>query len=479
MINFSKSAAFIAGNITQERKNYITTKLGVKQLCSSDKYLGLPILMGKSKATSFGNLSETFATRLRGWSSKTLNQTARTSLVKSVLNTIPSHYIGNFKLPKNIIKKLNSIQRTFWWGHKSNKGLYLLAWDSLNASKQEGGLAFRNLDQFNNALIAKLAWRLCIESDKLWVQVLKPKYAPHYLMLATPRRWNASLVRKVFDTHVDNLILNMYIPQHGEDTLIWEPNREGTFTVKSAYRALTSMISPTTQNSNKVPKLVWKKLWSMNAPHKIKLSIWKYLKGIVPTLVKISHYKPNIDTMCPHCKVDNETIEHLLITCPYSPSVWLDMNINVSNIQHHNTSVTDWITSWFSNVQNMDAEEQNTWIMSLMITASQIWRNRCNNKGIRGKYFNGGINAEQAECLAIKEALNWASNFHLHPIFLESDCQNVVLFINDVVPHVHWVNQGLVNEIKHQLSARPEITLVYVHRSGNHVAHTITNRARF
>ncbi|XP_026419373.1 uncharacterized protein LOC113315289 [Papaver somniferum] len=101
-----------------------------------------------------------------------------------------------------------------------------------------------------------------------------------------------------------------------------------------------------------------------------------------------------------------------------------------------------------------------------------------NSRGIRGKYFNEGIDAEQDECFAINEALNWGNNLHFDRILLESDCQNVFFSINDATLYVHWVNQGLVNEIKHQLSTRSGTTLIYLNRSGNNVAHVIANRAR-
>ncbi|XP_026428455.1 uncharacterized protein LOC113324353 [Papaver somniferum] len=192
MINFSKAAAFIAGDVTDERKNQIKIKLGVKELTTSDKYLGLPILLGKSKSISFASLFDAFANRLQGWNPKTLNQAARTTLLKAVLNTISSHYMGNFKIPYCVIKKLDSIQRRFWWGNKTNKGINFIAWKSFNKSKSEGGLAFRDLEQFNNALITKLAWRLRTEPDQLWVKVLKPKYAPYCDFLLLQEDYNNS-----------------------------------------------------------------------------------------------------------------------------------------------------------------------------------------------------------------------------------------------------------------------------------------------
>lgn len=162
-----------------EEKQSIVKTLGVKQLCSSDKYLGVPILLGKNKVKSFHSINEAFENKLQGWNSKILNLTSRSTMVKEVLNTIPTHYMGNFKLPKHTINKLNVIHRKFWWGYKSNKGLNFIARNSLSYSKCDGGLGFRDLEQYNMTLITKLAWRLCTESDQLWVKILKPKYSHH------------------------------------------------------------------------------------------------------------------------------------------------------------------------------------------------------------------------------------------------------------------------------------------------------------
>ncbi|XP_026398871.1 uncharacterized protein LOC113294708 [Papaver somniferum] len=281
---------------------------------------------------------------------------------------------------------------------------------------------------------------------------------------------------------------------------------------------------------------------------------WKCLKEIVPTLVKISQYKPDIQTLCPHCNAKNETLEHLLVTCTYSSSIWLQINVNVFNIQAQHTSVTEWIISWFIPVQNINSEEINNWLITLMSTAWQIWKNKCDkifrnktpnrwntisdikwlikqsttdfhqdkqclskqsswspplhaqlkinldasfdnetnffgidliardstvtSRGIRGRYFNGGLDLEQTECLAIKEALVWAKEMQYGSLLLESDCQNVVTSINDAIPHVHWMNRGIVNETKQHLSTRIGTTINYVRRSDNKIAHIIANRAR-
>ncbi|XP_026458890.1 uncharacterized protein LOC113359483 [Papaver somniferum] len=223
MINFSKSSAFIAGELCQSDKLVIIDQLGVKKLCAYDKYLGLPILLGKSKNQSFSSIKDAYENRLQGWCSKTLNQAARSTLVKSVLNSIPSHYMSNFKLPNNLIKQLDSVQRKFWWGHKSNRGLNLLAWNSLCVSKDEGGLAFRNIEKFNLALITKLAWRLCNEEHTNWVNIMKAKYSPYCSFIhLQDSPSNSSWILKSIEVGLQYVKqFHKWDVRSGENILVW------------------------------------------------------------------------------------------------------------------------------------------------------------------------------------------------------------------------------------------------------------------
>lgn len=51
-----------------------------------------------------------------------------------------------------------------------------VAWDNLTLSKREGGLGFRDIQCFNDALLAKLSWRVLNKPNCLLARILLGKY---------------------------------------------------------------------------------------------------------------------------------------------------------------------------------------------------------------------------------------------------------------------------------------------------------------
>lgn len=54
-----------------------------------------------------------------------------------------------------------------------------MSWEKLGQAKCEGGLGFRNFQDFNDALLVKQCWRLIQNHTSLWARTLKARYFSH------------------------------------------------------------------------------------------------------------------------------------------------------------------------------------------------------------------------------------------------------------------------------------------------------------
>ena len=98
-------------------------------------------------------------------------------MIKSVASPMPTHVMSCFRIPKGVTKKITSTLSHFWWGGSGNKkGIHWLSWDKVCTPKEEGGLNFRDLQDFNTALLAKQLWRLLDKPDCLFSKVFKGRY---------------------------------------------------------------------------------------------------------------------------------------------------------------------------------------------------------------------------------------------------------------------------------------------------------------
>ena len=69
-----------------------------------------------------------------------------------------------------------------------------------------------------------------------------------------------------------------------EDTLIWPLTNDDEYSVRSAYRMLVSAEALLMPSSSSLDNngLVWKKIWKIRIPNKIRHLIWRVAKDSLP-----------------------------------------------------------------------------------------------------------------------------------------------------------------------------------------------------
>jgi hypothetical protein len=99
-----------------------------------------------------------------------------------------------FKLPLGLCDELTKLIRRYWWEAENDtkRKTHWLAWDIMLRPKDYGGVGFRDMRLFNQALLARQAWRLVQFPDTLCAQILKAKYYPNGVLLDTVFTGNGS-----------------------------------------------------------------------------------------------------------------------------------------------------------------------------------------------------------------------------------------------------------------------------------------------
>ena len=162
-------------------QNQIQQLLGVPAIQQYEKYLGLPALVGRAKKQSFVYIRERVWRKLQGWKEKLLSQAGRQAgrevLIKAVIQAIPTYTMSCFKLPKGLIKELETLIRKFWWGYSGDsKKVHWVKWERLCEDKEKGGIGFKDIEKFNDSLLAKQVWRMINNPDSLCHRVFKARF---------------------------------------------------------------------------------------------------------------------------------------------------------------------------------------------------------------------------------------------------------------------------------------------------------------
>ena len=102
-INKEKSSIMFSRNAKSADKEQMMAALDIRDEGRNEKYLGLPVYMGKSKEKTFAYLKDKVWKRVQGWKEKLLSKAGKEIFVKVVAQAIPSYTMSCFDLTKKVM----------------------------------------------------------------------------------------------------------------------------------------------------------------------------------------------------------------------------------------------------------------------------------------------------------------------------------------------------------------------------------------
>ena len=80
----------------------------------NERYLGLPVFVGKSRSSVFDYLKERIWQRIQGWKEKLLSKAGKEVLIKAVAQAIPIFAMACFDITKEMCNQISSMIAWFW-----------------------------------------------------------------------------------------------------------------------------------------------------------------------------------------------------------------------------------------------------------------------------------------------------------------------------------------------------------------------------
>ena len=114
LINFHKSTIMFSKNTRNLDKQAVGGIFNIPHSSSLGKYLGCSLFQGRPASELFQTLTTKATSKLDSWRTKCFSKAGRVVLIQSNLETLQTHTMQCYKLPRRITDQLDQIHRDFF-----------------------------------------------------------------------------------------------------------------------------------------------------------------------------------------------------------------------------------------------------------------------------------------------------------------------------------------------------------------------------
>ncbi|XP_062021216.1 uncharacterized protein LOC133737727 [Rosa rugosa] len=413
-VNFQKSSVVFSNNVLQDKQMKLADILQVKCVKEHDRYLGLPLRVGRSKTAIFAYIKEKLSKKLISWKSNILSSAGKETLIKVVAQTMPLYAMNCYLLPKGLCDDIHQLCASFFLGDtEEKKKSHWRSWERLCLTKHEGGMGFKNIYGYNLAMLAKQGWRLIYNPNSLIAQLYKARYylndsfweaelgdAPSFSwrsILQGRPVLHVGIHWRVGDGCDINIWRDKWIPNCAQ-YLIHKPPHctlkqvsklidvgsrswkedviRGVFPSDIADKILCIPLSMRTMGHQGDPFLpLWKRLWQANIPGKVQICLWRACNDLLPTKATLLRKGYTGDTNCLLCLAKFEDKAHIFCKCPTAQTILSPPPFNLQPSLLPSIDFKEWMLDHALNLR-LDTFDK------LLMVIWALWKNKNNKFGL-------------------------------------------------------------------------------------------------
>jgi hypothetical protein len=102
-------------NTSHGKRQEVLVELNIRAEARTEKYLGLPVYVGRSKTKTFAYLKDRVWKKIQGWMERMLSKAGKDILIKACAQAIPTFAMSCFDLTRTLCDQISAMICRFWW----------------------------------------------------------------------------------------------------------------------------------------------------------------------------------------------------------------------------------------------------------------------------------------------------------------------------------------------------------------------------
>ncbi|XP_073361214.1 uncharacterized protein [Aegilops tauschii subsp. strangulata] len=387
-INFDKSEVMVLG-YTQEECKSIADWLNCHLGCFPTTYLGIPISDSRLTVAELRPTVGKLQHQIEPWQGRWLSKAARTVLINSSLSSLLLFIMSFYSLPKTLHHDIATVQGRFFWAGEGDKQKYhMVRWSEICKPRDHGGLGIMSSKRMNIALLTKWLWRIANGEGGLWLRMIQQKYLRGQPLAFCQRSGGSQFWQSIIQLlpiSVETALIDLgqlafrrpfgpaeiedwqelldCIALHepelstDDDRARWRLEPFGQFSTKSLYLAIAPPLGHEVLSS----------IWEIRLPLKIRIFLWQWIRGRLPSGVEVLKRNGPGDGRYPLCGPE-EDLNHIFFTCVSAQFLWSCFHEIVGGNWDHNN-----FPALFAELQAIPPALRHTRWLTIGVLAWMLW----------------------------------------------------------------------------------------------------------